>query len=122
MTVAAMVENVLSCATAEIGFDGVVGANFFISGSVVLTAASLIAMIAGGSKNFSKWAIAVLALVICCVARMSLCSCAGRSAFGLHLSSRSFLLASSSAICSLVRVCPVRSLVVPELSSRQSLA
>jgi putative copper resistance protein D len=58
------VNSAVLMATAEIGFDGVVGANFFISGSVVLTAALLIAMIAGGSNNFSKWAIATLALVI----------------------------------------------------------
>ncbi len=50
--------------TAKIRFDGIVGANFFISGFVVLTAASLIAMIAGGRKNFSKWVTVVLVLVI----------------------------------------------------------
>jgi copper resistance protein D len=58
------VNSAVLMATAEIGFSGVVGANFFISGSVVLIAASLVAMIVGGSKNFSKRAIAVLALVI----------------------------------------------------------
>ena len=34
--------------TAEIGIDGVVGANFFISGSIVLTAALLTAIVAQG--------------------------------------------------------------------------
>ncbi len=58
------VNSAVLMATAEIGFNEIIGANFFISGSVVLTAALLIAMIAGGSKNFGKWAIAVLALVI----------------------------------------------------------
>jgi copper resistance protein D len=50
--------------TVEIGFHGVIGANFFISGSVVLTAALLIAIISGSNKNIAKRAIAVLALVI----------------------------------------------------------
>jgi putative copper resistance protein D len=58
------VNSAVLMATVEMGFDGVVGANFFISGSVVLTAALLITMIAGGDKNIAKWAIAVLALVI----------------------------------------------------------
>jgi putative copper resistance protein D len=58
------VNSAVLMATAEIGFEGVVGANFFISGTLVLTAALLIAMIAGGGKNTAKWAIAVLALVI----------------------------------------------------------
>jgi putative copper resistance protein D len=58
------VNSAVLMATAEIGFEGVVGANFFISGALVLTAAFLIAMIAGNGKNTAKWAIAVLALVI----------------------------------------------------------
>ena len=58
------VNSAVLMATAEIGFEGVVGANFFISGALVLTAALLIAMIAGGDKNIAKWAIPVLALVI----------------------------------------------------------
>jgi putative copper resistance protein D len=58
------VNSAVLMATNEIGFDGVVGANFFISGSIVVTAALATAMIAGGGKNIAKWAIAVLALVI----------------------------------------------------------
>lgn len=50
--------------SAEIGFDGVVGANFFISGSIVLTAALLTAIVASGSKNVANWALPVLAVVI----------------------------------------------------------
>src|SRR5271169_3422161 len=50
--------------TAEIGFDGVVGANFVISGSIVLTAALLTAIFASGSKDIAKWALPVLAVVI----------------------------------------------------------
>jgi len=50
--------------TAEIGIDGVVGANFFISGSIVLTAALLTAIVAQGQRNFANWALPVLAVVI----------------------------------------------------------
>ena len=48
--------------TAEIGIDGVVGANFFISGSIVLTAALLTAIVAQGKRNFANWALPVLAV------------------------------------------------------------
>jgi putative copper resistance protein D len=58
------VNSAVLMATVEIGFDGVVGANFFISGSIVLTAALLIAMIVSSNKDVAKWAIEVLALVI----------------------------------------------------------
>ena len=51
-------------ATAEIGFDGVVGANFFISGCIVLTAALMTAVVASGSKNIARWALPVLAVVV----------------------------------------------------------
>ena len=50
--------------TAEIGFDGGVGANFFISGCIVLTAALMTAVVASGSKNVAKYALPVLALVV----------------------------------------------------------
>jgi putative copper resistance protein D len=50
--------------TAEIGFDGVVGANFFISGSIVLTAALITAIVVSGNKSVAKWALPVLAVVI----------------------------------------------------------
>jgi len=50
--------------TAEIGIAGVVGANFFISGSIVLTAALLTAIVASGSKNIAKCALPVLAVII----------------------------------------------------------
>jgi putative copper resistance protein D len=58
------VNSAVLMATAEIGFDGVVGANFFISGSIVLTTALLTAIVASGNKNVAKWALPVLALVI----------------------------------------------------------
>jgi len=50
--------------TAEIGFDGVVGANFFISGCIVLTAALMTAVVASGNKNIAKYALPVLAVII----------------------------------------------------------
>ena len=50
--------------TAEIGIQKVVGANFFISGSIVLIAAQFTAIIASGNKKFAKWALPILALVI----------------------------------------------------------
>src|ERR1017187_8795122 len=50
--------------TAEIGFDGVVGANFFISGCIVLTAALMTAVVARGSRNIAKYALAVLAVIV----------------------------------------------------------
>jgi len=50
--------------TAEIGIDGLVGANFFISGSIVLTAALLTAIAARGKRSFANWALPVLAVVI----------------------------------------------------------
>src|SRR5664279_3157916 len=50
--------------TAEIGLDGVIGANFFISGAIVLSAAVVTALVAGGNKNFAKYTLPVLAVVI----------------------------------------------------------
>jgi putative copper resistance protein D len=50
--------------TAEIGLDGVVGANFFISGCIVLTAALMTAVVASGSKNIAKYALPVLAVIV----------------------------------------------------------
>ena len=58
------VNSAVLMATAEIGFDGVVGANFFISGSIVLVAALLTAIVASGNKNVARWALPVLALVV----------------------------------------------------------
>jgi putative copper resistance protein D len=58
------VNSAVLMATAEIGFDGVVGANFFISGCIVLVAALLTTIVASGNKSVAKWALPVLALVI----------------------------------------------------------
>ena len=58
------VNSAVLMATAEIGFDGVVGANFFISGCIVLTAALMTAVVASGNKNAAKWALPVLAVIV----------------------------------------------------------
>jgi copper resistance protein D len=58
------VNSAVLMATAEIGFDGVVGANFFISGCIVLTAALMTAVVAGGNKNVAKWALPMLAVIV----------------------------------------------------------
>jgi len=58
------VNSAVLMATAEIGFDGVVGANFFISGCIVLTAALLTAMVASSNKDVAKYALPVLAVIV----------------------------------------------------------
>jgi len=50
--------------SAEIGFDGVIGANFFVSGGIVLTAALMTAVVASGNKNIAKYTLPVLAVVV----------------------------------------------------------
>ncbi len=58
------VNSAVLMATAEIGFDGVVGANFFISGCIVLAAALVTAIVASGNKNIAKYALPVLAVIV----------------------------------------------------------
>ena len=58
------VDSAVLMASADIGFPAVVGANFFISGSIVLVAALLTAIVTGGSKNIARWALPVLTVVI----------------------------------------------------------
>src|SRR6516165_939173 len=58
------VNSAVLMATAEIGFDGVVGANFFISGTIVLVAALLTAIVTSGNKSVARWVLPALALVI----------------------------------------------------------
>jgi len=50
--------------TAEIGIADVVGANFFVAGSIVLAVALLTGVVASGSKSSAKWVLPVLAVVI----------------------------------------------------------
>ena len=49
--------------TAEIGIASVVGANFFIAGSLALTAALMTAIYAGVRRNIATWALPALAVV-----------------------------------------------------------
>ena len=58
------VDSAVLMASADIGFQAVVGANFFISGSIVLVAALLTAVVAGGNKKIAVWALPVLTGVI----------------------------------------------------------
>ncbi len=58
------VNSAVLMATAEIGFTQVIGANFFISGCIVLTTALVTAVVAGGSKTVARRVLPVLALVI----------------------------------------------------------
>jgi len=50
--------------TAEIGLDAVVGANFFVSGCIVLTAAVLTMIVAHENNRLAKWVLPVLAGLI----------------------------------------------------------
>lgn len=58
------VNSAVLMAADEIGFDGVIGANFFISGCIVLTAALLTAIVASGNKDVAKYALPVLAVIV----------------------------------------------------------
>ena len=58
------VDSAVLMASADIGFSGVVGANFFISGSIVLVAALFTAIVASGNKKVASWALPVLTVVI----------------------------------------------------------
>ena len=50
--------------TAEIPLSSVLGANFFVAGSIILSAAVLTAVVAGRNKSFAKYALPVLAMAI----------------------------------------------------------
>jgi copper resistance protein D len=58
------VDSAVLMASADIPFSWVVGANFFLSGTIVLLAALFTALVAGGSKKVASWALPVLVLVI----------------------------------------------------------
>ena len=58
------VDSAVLMASADLPFSGVVGANFFLSGAIVLVAALFTAFAAGGSKRVARWALPVLVLVI----------------------------------------------------------
>ncbi len=50
--------------TAEIGFRGVIGANFFISGSIVLVAAASAYLVERQQWKFARWLLPVLAITV----------------------------------------------------------
>jgi putative copper resistance protein D len=58
-------------ASAEIGFREAAGANFFLSGSVMLVAALLIAILARNQKTSTLWSLSVLVLVVLCASVMT---------------------------------------------------
>ncbi|ABF43020.1 copper resistance D [Candidatus Koribacter versatilis Ellin345] len=58
------VDSSVLMATAEIGFAGVVGANFFISGAIVLTASVIAAFAASERNRFAPWLLPLLAITI----------------------------------------------------------
>ena len=58
-------------ASAEIGFREAAGANFFLSGSVMLVAALLIASLARNQKTSTLWSLSVLVLVVLCASVMT---------------------------------------------------
>ena len=65
------VDSCVLMASAEIGFSGVVGANFFISGSVVLCAALVALIISVSRSKFSSWALIVPAVVVMAASLMT---------------------------------------------------
>src|SRR5664279_1138504 len=83
------VDSAVLMASADIGFQAVVGANFFISGSIVLVAALLTAIVAGGSKKIARWALPVLTVVIMAASVMT-------NHAASRLSGRPLLIALSS--------------------------
>jgi putative copper resistance protein D len=58
------VDSAVLMASADLPFSGIVGANFFLSGTIVLVAALFTALVASGSKKAASWALPVLVLVI----------------------------------------------------------
>ncbi len=65
------VDSSVLMASAEIGFSGVVGANFFISGSVVLCAALVALVISLFRTKFASWALIVPAIVVMAASLMT---------------------------------------------------
>ncbi len=58
------VNSAVLMASAEIGFQDVTGANFFIAGSVMLVAALLAAMAARNPDKYTAWVLTLLVLVV----------------------------------------------------------
>jgi putative copper resistance protein D len=58
------VDSAVLMATAQIGFDRVVGAGFFVSGCIVFAAAVLTLVVVGVNRNLRSWLLPLLGLVI----------------------------------------------------------
>jgi putative copper resistance protein D len=58
------VDSAVLMATADIGFGGVVGANFFISGSIVLAAALLALIASVSSSRLTTWTLLLAAIIV----------------------------------------------------------
>src|SRR5271157_4762093 len=58
------VDSSVMMTTAEIPFSGVVGASFFIAGSIIFAGATLTAIVASKNNKFARYALPVLAAVI----------------------------------------------------------
>jgi putative copper resistance protein D len=58
-------------ASAEISFREAAGANFFLSGSVMLVAALLITILARNQKTSTPWSLSVLVLIVLCASVMT---------------------------------------------------
>lgn len=58
------VDSTVLMVTAGLGIDGIVGANFFVSGTIVLTLAVTTAIVATGGTRCAGWALPVLVLSI----------------------------------------------------------
>ncbi len=58
------VNSAVLMATAEIGFRGVIGANFFLSGSIVLVAAVSTYLVARQQWKFARWLVLLLAMTV----------------------------------------------------------
>ncbi len=65
------VDSSVLMASADIGFGEVVGANFFISGSVVLGAALVALIISVSRSKFSSWALVAPAIVVMAASLMT---------------------------------------------------
>ena len=65
------VDSSVLMATAEIPFSGVIGANFFVAGSIILGAATLAAIVADRKKKFARYALPALAMVILAASLMT---------------------------------------------------
>jgi putative copper resistance protein D len=58
------VDSLVLMSTAEIPFSGVLGASFFVAGSIIFGAATLLAIVASRSNRFARYVLPVLAAIL----------------------------------------------------------